>query len=474
MGTRAALYLRVSTTRQAEHDLSIPDQRRQAEAYCEGKGLAVVGEYVESGASGTTDRRPEFQRMIADACSPEHPFDAVIVYSLSRFARNALDVAIYEHKLEKHGVKLLSVSQEFTDDSNGKLLRSIIAAVDEKQSADTAEHTLRSMLENARGGYWNGSHAPFGYRTIEADRRRDKIKKRLEIDPKEAEIVRLVFGLYVRGDGRSGPIGIKQIVSHLNGRGLRNRQGNPFAIQFVWNMLRRTAYVGRHYFNTHNSHTRQPKKREEWIEIAVPSILDEETFDAAQRLLDSRNPKKTPPRRANNPVLLSSVARCGSCGSPMRLRTGKGGRYRYYTCGRCADQGKTACKGRTIPEHVLDGLVLDAFEERILHPDRLRHVIGSLVARASSTREKALEEVGGSERPSASAWTRSTRPSRRNPSLWTAACASASATSSSNGRKSSALPAWPSAGQTCLWRKSAGARWTGSLARFVPVCAMAP
>ena len=61
---RAALYLRVSTARQAEHDVSIPDQKRQGEAYCEARGLQLVATFLEPGASATNDRRPEFQRMI--------------------------------------------------------------------------------------------------------------------------------------------------------------------------------------------------------------------------------------------------------------------------------------------------------------------------------------------------------------------------------------------------------------------------
>src|ERR1700720_2569447 len=72
---RAALYLRVSTARQAEHDVSIPDQRRQGEAYCTSRGYQLVETYVEPGASATNDRRPEFQRMIEAGTSKPAPFD---------------------------------------------------------------------------------------------------------------------------------------------------------------------------------------------------------------------------------------------------------------------------------------------------------------------------------------------------------------------------------------------------------------
>ncbi|HUB47334.1 MAG TPA: recombinase family protein [Acetobacteraceae bacterium] len=80
---RAALYPRVSTARQAEHDVSIPDQKRQGEAYCAARGYELVETYVEPGASATNDRRPEFQRMIEAGSSKPAPFDIVLVHSFS-------------------------------------------------------------------------------------------------------------------------------------------------------------------------------------------------------------------------------------------------------------------------------------------------------------------------------------------------------------------------------------------------------
>jgi hypothetical protein len=82
---RAALYLRVSTARQAEHDVSIPDQKRQGEAWCASRGYELVETFVEPGATATNDRRPEFQRMIEAGTSKAAPFDVVIVHSFRRF-----------------------------------------------------------------------------------------------------------------------------------------------------------------------------------------------------------------------------------------------------------------------------------------------------------------------------------------------------------------------------------------------------
>jgi Recombinase/Resolvase, N terminal domain/Recombinase zinc beta ribbon domain len=88
---RAALYMRVSTGRQAEHDLSIPDQRRQLEAWCRAHGYIVAMEFIESGASAGDDRRPVFQQMIERACDGEQAFELILVHSYSRFFREAFE-----------------------------------------------------------------------------------------------------------------------------------------------------------------------------------------------------------------------------------------------------------------------------------------------------------------------------------------------------------------------------------------------
>ena len=131
---RAALYLRVSTARQAEHDVSIPDQKRQGEAYCASRGYQLVETYVEPGASATNDRRPEFQRMIEAGTSKPAAFDVVIVHSFSRFFRDHFELEFYVRKLAKNGVRLLSITQEMGDDPMHVMMRQIMALFDEYQA----------------------------------------------------------------------------------------------------------------------------------------------------------------------------------------------------------------------------------------------------------------------------------------------------------------------------------------------------
>ena len=151
------IYARVSTGKQVENDLSIPDQVRQLREWCTAHGHRLVSEYVEAGATATDDRRPMFQQMIGDASLSPPPFEAIVVHSLSRFFRDALEFGLYERKLKKSGVKVISITQQTGDDPSGEMARKLFSLFDEYQSKENAKHTLRAMKENARQGYWNVS-----------------------------------------------------------------------------------------------------------------------------------------------------------------------------------------------------------------------------------------------------------------------------------------------------------------------------
>ena len=386
---RAVIYARVSTIKQAEQDLSIPDQINACEAFATSKGWTIAKQFVDAGKSATTDNRPEFQAMIAEACSPSKPFDVVLVHSQSRFARNTLDLLLYEKRLSKTGVGLVSITQDFGNDSNGHLLRGVLGLIDEHQSHETSKHVSRTMIENAKAGFWNGANPPLGYRTYVAEVRGKKEKKRIEIEPQGAELVRLIFKLYVCGNGKSGPMGIKKITSYLNEHGYRKPSGKDFAVSTVGMILRNAAYIGQHYFNKTDSRTKTERPREEWVPFAMPPIIDEDTFYAAQERLSKASPRKTAPRITSSNVLLTGVAQCSHCGGSMKIQTGKGGQYRYYKCRSCMDKGKAACKGVTIPEAKLDEIVLESLCEHVITPERMGAAIEMLIAR-SEIRTKDL------------------------------------------------------------------------------------
>lgn len=382
---RAALYMRVSTGRQAEHDLSIPDQRAQLRGWCKSNSYAVVAEFVEAGASASDDRRPIFQQMIERSCDGGHAFDIIVVHSYSRFFREAFEQEFYLRKLAKHGVRVVSMTQPVGDETEPaqSMMRKVIALFDEYQSKENAKHVIRSMKENARQGFWNGAICPLGYKLIEAEKRSTKIKKRLAIDPVEAETVRLIFKLYLKGDGSTGALGVKEIVKWLNPRGYRTRSGKTFGTGHLHRILTNTVYRGEWRFNR-NSKAGGRNKESDVVSVSVPAIIEQSTFEQVQQQLHARSPRVQAPRVTTGPILLTGLAICATCRGGMTLRTGtskNGSVYRYYTCSTCATKGKIACKGRSIAMHTLDNLVTDHLMDRLFKPERLAQMLGALSAR---------------------------------------------------------------------------------------------
>ncbi|MEW9614417.1 recombinase family protein [Shinella sp. S4-D37] len=378
--SRAALYMRVSTGRQAESDLSIPDQRHQLQAFCKARGWEVTAEFVDAGLSGTDDKRPELQRLL-DMATAGAPFDVVLVHSFSRFARDHFALEYHVRKLRKHGIRLTSITQDLGDDPMSVMVRQVFALFDEYQSKENAKHVLRAMQENARQGFWNGARPPFGYTLVVAEQRGTKQKKRLTIDPVEAETVRLIFKLITQGDGTSGPMGVKATADWLNTNGYRTRTGARWGIGPLHKLITSETYKGTYRFNRKVWKTKEDKPESEQIAIAIDAIIDAQTFDKVQAQLKKRNPKNTPPRTVTGPILLTGLATCASCGGGMTLRTGKYGKYRYYTCATCAQKGKSACKGRSIPMDKLDTIVTDSLAGQLLTRPRVEKMLGGLIAR---------------------------------------------------------------------------------------------
>ena len=400
-----ALYLRVSTGRQAAGEVSIPSQRDLTRRYCEARGWIVTEEFVEPGASATDDRRPVFQRMLEQAREPDRRFDVILVHSFSRFYRNGAEMELTIRSLRKVGVEVVSITQPTGDDPSQELMRQIIGIFDEYTSRENGKNVTRAMRESAKQGFWNGSMPPLGYRAVEAERRGGKIKKRLEVDPVEAETVRLIFRLYAEGDGNSGPLGVKETTNWLNRHGYRTRRGAHFGVGPLHRILKSDFYAtGKWQYGIRNSRTGTLHDPTSVIEIPIPTILPLELFERVQRRLAQNRPRVTPPRVVNGPTLLAGLAVCASCGAGMtRTGTSRRGRtYSYYSCGGSHQKGRSVCQGRHIPRARLEGLVVENVKEHLFGRDRLARILEALIERegardeAVQKRRSALEaEIAG-------------------------------------------------------------------------------
>ena len=118
----AVIYARYSS--HAQRDVSIDQQVKVITEFAARENLTIVNTYADRAISGTTDKRPEFQRMIED--SKAKAWNYVIVYSLDRFARNRFDAITYKQILKDNGVKVLSAMENINDEPTGVLLEAVL------------------------------------------------------------------------------------------------------------------------------------------------------------------------------------------------------------------------------------------------------------------------------------------------------------------------------------------------------------
>ena len=161
---KVALYARVSSDQQAEKNNSIPSQIRLLHEYALKHNMMVYKEYVDEGESALSVNRPAFLEMISEVKKKFPPFQVILVWKLSRFARNRQDSIVYKAMLKKRGIDVISISEPIDNTPQGQLMEGMIEVIDEFYSANLAQDTMRGMKENANRGFFNGGLVPFGYR----------------------------------------------------------------------------------------------------------------------------------------------------------------------------------------------------------------------------------------------------------------------------------------------------------------------
>lgn len=382
-------YARVSTPKQAEGGISLENQDDRIKAHCTARDIDLVELYRDAGASGTDDNRRGLQALIEHALRRDSGITMIVIYSFSRLFRDHYLLEHYRRKLKRVGVAIVAVTQDVGIDAEGDLVRSVLANFDEYQSRQTGKFTRDTMLKNAAAGYWNGSIAPFGYRTETVEMRGDKAKKKLVIDDGESAVVKDIYRMKRIGLGR-GPMGYKKIVTHLNSTGVTMR-GRKFNISNVQGLLTRTTYRGEYRYGLWDTRNKVKRSDKECEVIHVPAIIADEDWHEVQIGIANNARHITPPRTVSTPTMLAGIAKCGhaSCQNALTIATGKGGRYRYYRCSRRLRRGETVCAGVSIRDTALETIVVDALEQRLLKPDRLEQLLADMLDRS----EGAFKEL---------------------------------------------------------------------------------
>ncbi|GHV03084.1 hypothetical protein FACS1894211_15530 [Clostridia bacterium] len=183
----AVVYARFSSHSQNEQ--SIEGQMKECRAFAERYGYKIIGEYIDRALTGTTDKRPEFLRMIED--SRKKQFQFVIVYQLDRFARNRYDSATYKAKLKKNGVRVLSAKENITDDASGVLVEGVLESMAEYYSLELSQKIKRGIGISASKCKFFGGSIALGYKVDE--------EKNYVVDEHTAPLVKTVFEMFVGG-----------------------------------------------------------------------------------------------------------------------------------------------------------------------------------------------------------------------------------------------------------------------------------
>lgn len=350
----AALYIRVSTHMQDE--LSPDAQLRLLSEHARANSMIVPEEFIfmEKGISGRkADRRPEFQRMISLAKQYPAPFDVILVWKYSRFARNQEESIVYKSLLRKQcKVDVISVSEPVIDGPFGSLIERIIEWMDEYYSIRLSGEVFRGMTEKAlRGGYQ--ARPPLGYRI---DRRGEPPV----IVPEEADIVRMIFDKYV-----NGRMSLFEISRYLNTLGIKTSRGKAFERRSIQYILQNPVYCGMVRWNRTENETNTIKDESEWIitQGSHEAIISKEVFDAAQKRFASEYRPKGSRPSSTYKHWLSGLVKCPECGRTMiakHLKDKRSGRdYCYFTCygyskGKCL--AKTSVSSRIMEPEVLAAL----------------------------------------------------------------------------------------------------------------------
>ncbi len=378
-------YVRVSTKYDSQMD-SPEHQEAFIREVAAREGIEIDKFYEDRDTATTIVEREDVQRIIEDAKRGE--IRSVWFASLSRFSRDALD-AITLKRILVNALKVRVVSIEDGYDSAKKddeLLFGVKSVVNQNQSEQTGISSRRGISQSAAAGNDISSIPPFGYKKVVINDPRMKRGKRktLEIIPEKAEIVRMIFDMYVNQG-----MGEKEIVKYLNEQGIPAYKGGPWGVTSIQRILQNEKYTG---FNVYGRHTTEvayddlknlmnrrkklvQRPKSEWKITKFQTheaIIPREMFKKAQEIRLLRGGGKRGGRRSfvNAFAKMIFCAECGSAMVSMSSISGSGKRYRYLMCSRRRRTGEKGCSNaKWIPYYEmrdeLIGEILRRLRERL-------------------------------------------------------------------------------------------------------------
>ena len=365
---RVAAYARVSMeSERLQHSLSA-----QVSYY---SGLIqknptweYVGVYADDGVTGTkAEAREEFNRMLADCEAGK--IDIILTKSISRFARNTVDLLSTVRHLKELGISVQFEKERIDSLSeDGELMLTLLASFAQEEVRSLSDNVKWGTRKRFEKGIPNGKFQIYGYRW-DGDH--------LVVEPEEAKIVKLIYNNYLSGlsaettEKQLAEMGVKSYKGqHLGNTSIRQILGN---ITYTGNLLFQKEYVVDPI--SKKSKINRGELPQYWVEDTHEAIIPMETYQAVQAEKARRRELGALANWSINTSCFTSKIKCGCCGKSYQRSNRKGRKdpnanYTIWICGTRRKSGNAHCRNKDIPEAMLKQacatvLGLDEFDESV-------------------------------------------------------------------------------------------------------------
>lgn len=324
----AAAYIRVSTDDQLEYS---PDsQLKVIREYADKNGIGLLENCIfieDGGKSGKSMvKREKFLELIALSKRKPKPFDVILVWKFSRFARNQEEAITLKSMLRRNGIEVISISEPLPDGPFGDLIQRIVEWTDEYYLVNLSQEVKRGMKERAGRGE-AVSPPPMGY----------SLENGKYVPDSNAELIKGIFFDFLSGSG------YRALALKYADLGLKTTRGNPPDSRCIEYILRNPVYAGKIRWSLKGKAASKRKYNSPDIMISPgihTPIVGQDIFDEVQKRIELKKELavKRKPLESNAEWMLKGLMRCSECGSTLiRVNTGSPSL-------QCHSYGRGACR----------------------------------------------------------------------------------------------------------------------------------
>ena len=353
-----AIYVRVSTEEQAKTGYSLADQLSSCKLHLLKQGHTDFIEYIDDGYSGEFSDRPAFLTLRDDI--REGRIKIVVVYDPDRLARKLAVQLLFNDEIEKAGVQLQFVTGDYDSSPEGRLFFSMRGAISEFEKEKIKDRTMRGKRKKASQGMILQDFGLYGYDY-------EPVTSNYLVNEEQAKVIREIYRLVIEEK-----LSIEGVQKELQKRIIYSPKGRSvWGTSSIFNVLKNKTYTGifqsmriKEKKDGIRSKKRSIREESEWIPISVPVIIDEVTWQSAQKQLKLN--KATPRKPMAHNYLVGGLIFCGVCGRRMLMHHNmfaSGITKPYYQCSaqRYANlrSAGITCSSRSLPADYFDQDVWD-------------------------------------------------------------------------------------------------------------------